>query len=606
MKEKQLSFTQKDSDWKLQSKEIPEEDIREVASIALDQDWTPPMSFPDHYKDASVISIDLETRDPNLMTLGPGWARDDGYIIGYAVSFNDFCGYYPVRHEIGGNMPEKAVHGYIKEMMECDVPKVMHNAQYDLGWLRWAGIEVRGPVYDTMVAAAMLDENRRWYNLNSLAFDYLQERKNERLLKLAAADYGVDAKSEMWKLPARFVGQYAEQDAAVTKRLWDRMQPDLVREEVSSIFELETALTPMLLDMRWRGVRVDEEGSLKAQAALDKREKEILGEIKKETGLNVEPWNAVSISKVFDKLDLSYPRTEKSDAPSFTKQFLASHQHPMAEKIVKLRELNKANTTFITNILKFTHKGRIHAEFHPLRSDDGGTVTGRFSSSNPNLQQIPARDPQIKSIIRGLFLPEDGHKWASFDYASQEPRWLAHYCASISGVHRHPSIDDVVERYQNDDADFHQMVADMAGISRKDAKTVNLGIMYGMGKGKLAAQLDISPEEAGELLDTHREKVPFVKNLADLASKQAEKTGQIRTLLGRRCRFHLWEPRSFGYKKPLPYEEAMKEYGQPLRRAFTYKALNKLIQGSAADQTKKAMADCYKEGLLPMLTVHDE
>jgi DNA polymerase I-like protein with 3'-5' exonuclease and polymerase domains len=130
--------------------------------------------------------------------------------------------------------------------------------------------------------------------------------------------------------------------------------------------------------------------------------------------------------------------------------------------------------------------------------------------------------------------------------------------------------------------------------------------MYGMGKGKLAAQLDISPDEAGELLATHREKVPFVKGLADLASKQAEKTGQIRTILGRRCRFHLWEPRTFGYKKPLPYEDAMKEYGQPLKRAFTYKALNKLIQGSAADQTKKAMADCYSEGLLPMLTVHDE
>ena len=504
-------------------------------------------------------------------------------------------------------MPEKAVHGYIKEMMECDVPKVMHNAQYDLGWLRWAGIEVRGSVYDTMVAAAMLDENRRWYNLNSLAFDYLQERKNEKLLKLAAADYGVDAKSEMWKLPARFVGQYAEQDAAVTKRLWDRMQPDLVREEVSSIFELETALTPMLLDMRWRGVRVDEEGSLKAQAALEAREKEILGEIKKETGLDVEPWNAVSISKVFDKLDLSYPRTEKSDAPSFTKQFLASHQHPMAEKIVKLRELNKANTTFITNILKFTHKGRIHAEFHPLRSDDGGTVTGRFSSSNPNLQQIPARDPQIKSIIRGLFLPEDGHRWASFDYASQEPRWLAHYCASINGVHRHPSIDDVVERYQNDDADFHQMVADMAGISRKDAKTVNLGIMYGMGVNKMAGVLDTTVEDAKELLNEYHEKVPFVRGLATMVSNHASENGQIRTILGRKCRFPLWEPKTFGIHKPLPLEQAIREHGRTsIKRAFTYKALNRLIQGSECRSDKEGDADCYKSRTSSHASVHDE
>tara|TARA_B100001248_G_scaffold89879_1_gene66428 strand:+ start:10960 stop:12930 length:1971 start_codon:yes stop_codon:yes gene_type:complete len=607
MKGKQLSFEEKDTDWELQAKEVPEEDIREVASIALDQDWTPPSSFPEHYRDANVISIDLETRDPNLMTLGPGWARDDGYIIGYAVAFNDFCGYYPIRHEVGGNMPEKAVTGYIKDMMKSDVPKVMHNAQYDLGWLRWAGIEVQGPVYDTMTAAAMLNENRRWYNLNSLAADYLQERKNERLLRLAAADYGVDAKSGMWQLPARFVGQYAEQDASVTRRLWERLQPDLIREEVSSIFDLETELTPMLLNMRWRGVRVDEAGAENARKLLEKREKEIHKWIKDETGLTVEPWNATSLSKAFDKMKVAYPRTEKTDAPSFTKQFLASHEHPLAQQIVRLRELNKANTTFISNILKFTHKGRIHAEFHPLRSDDGGTVTGRFSSSNPNLQQIPARDPEIKSIIRGLFLPEEGEKWGSFDYASQEPRWLAHYCASISGVHRHPSIDDVVEQYQNDDADFHQMVADMAGISRKDAKTVNLGIMYGMGVNKMAGVLDTTVEEAKELLNEYHDKVPFVRGLANMVSNHASENGQIRTILGRKCRFPLWEPKTFGIHKPLPLEEAVREHGRTsIKRAFTYKALNRLIQGSSADQTKKAMIDCYKAGYLPMLQVHDE
>ena len=306
-------------------------------------------------------------------------------------------------------------------------------------------------------------------------------------------------------------------------------------------------------------------------------------------------------------MKVAYPRTEKTDAPSFTKQFLASHEHPLAQQIVRLRELNKANTTFISNILKFTHKGRIHAEFHPLRSDDGGTVTGRFSSSNPNLQQIPARDPEIKSIIRGLFLPEEDEKWGSFDYASQEPRWLAHYCASISGVHRHPSIDDVVEQYQNDDADFHQMVADMAGISRKDAKTVNLGIMYGMGVNKMAGVLDTTVEEAKELLNEYHEKVPFVRGLANMVSNHASENGQIRTILGRKCRFPLWEPKTFGIHKPLPLEEAVREHGRTsIKRAFTYKALNRLIQGSSADQTKKAMIECYKAGYLPMLQVHDE
>ena len=273
---------------------------------------------------------------------------------------------------------------------------------------------------------------------------------------------------------------------------------------------------------------------------------------------------------------------------------------------MRLRETDKADSTFIDTIMRHEHNGRIHTEFHQLRSDDGGTVTGRFSSSNPNLQQIPARDPEIKKLIRGLFIPEEYTEWGSFDYSSQEPRLLVHFAASIKGPNRHDMIDDVVRAYNEGDVDLHQMVADFAGISRKEAKVVNLGIMYGMGKGKLAGQLGITEAQAGELLATHHEKVPFVKGLADLAMQQAAKHGVIRTLLGRRCNFHLWEPRTFGYNKPLPFEEAMKEYGQPLTRAFTYKALNKLIQGSAADQTKKAMADCYAEGLLPMLTVHDE
>jgi len=292
--------------------------------------------------------------------------------------------------------------------------------------------------------------------------------------------------------------------------------------------------------------------------------------------------------------------------PSFTKQWLGAHSHPIAQMIVKLREYDKAESTFIDTILKHEHEGRIHCEFHQLRNDGGGTVTGRFSSSNPNLQQIPARDKEIKKLIRGLFIPEEGTKWGSFDYASQEPRLLVHFAASLGKKVKHPMVDGIVEKFHGGGVDLHQMVADMADITRKEAKTVNLGIMYGMGKAKLAAQLEISEEQAVTLLDTHKEKVPFVKDLAERAAASAAENGQVRTLLGRRCRFHLWEPKGYGYNTPLPYEKAVKMYGTSIRRAFTYKALNKLIQGSAADQTKKAMQDCYAEGLLPMLTVHDE
>ncbi len=569
--------------------------------------WVPPSSFPDLTK-YDRIAIDLETCDPNLTRLGPGWCRDDGYVIGYAVAAGDFVGYFPVRHK-SGNLPEKLVVNWLKKQLATpNIEKVMHNSMYDLGWLRWAGIKVQGPIIDTMIAAPLLNENRLFYNLNSLSKEYLGETKNEKMLRAAAAMYGVDAKSGMWQLDSSFVGRYAEQDAAVTLRLWDRLRVDLQKEECTSIFKLESSLLPVLLDMKQRGVRVDIDKAEQVKKELLTREKILLEEIRSETGVVVEPWVATSVAKAFDALGLKYHRTEKTDAPAFTKQFLANHDHPIAKKIVRLREFNKANTTFVETILEHSHNGRIHCDFNPLRSDEGGTVTGRFSSSNPNLQQIPARDPEIKAMIRGLFIPEDGYKWGSFDYASQEPRWLAHYCAQIKGANRHAQIDEVVEMYKQGKADFHQTVADMAGVSRKEAKTVNLGVMYGMGRKKLAGVLDLTDEEAKELLYKYHERVPFVKGIADMTMNHAADKGIIRTWLGRKCRFDKWEPKSFGFHKALSIEEAIKQYGgkSMIKRAFTYKALNKLIQGSSADQTKKAMVDCHSEGLCPILTVHDE
>jgi DNA polymerase I-like protein with 3'-5' exonuclease and polymerase domains len=583
------------------------QDLKDVAWGKMDSDWSPPSSFPD-LTQYERISIDLETRDPNLLKLGPGWCRNDGYIIGIAVAAGDSSWYFPIKHD-AGNLPRSSVMSWLKKMLATPkIEKVMHNAMYDLGWLRAEGIEVQGKVIDTMIAAPLLNENRRWYNLDSLARDYLSERKDEKMLRSAAEEFGINPKAEMFRLPSRYVGPYAEQDAAVTLRLWERLRADLVKDECTSIFELETSLLPVLLDMKTNGVRVDIDRAEQTKKELSQREKVLLEEVKKETGVSIEPWVATSIAKAFDSVGVKYATTEKSGAPSFTKQFLANHEHPLAKKIVRIRELNKANTTFVETILEHSHNGRIHCDFHSLRSDDGGTVTGRFSSSNPNLQQIPARDPEIKAMIRGLFIPEDGCKWGSFDYASQEPRWLAHYCATLTGPERHPQIDEVVAMYQNGNADFHQMVADMAEIPRKEAKTVNLGIMYGMGKKKLANVLDITEEDATSLLNKYYDRVPFVKGLADMTSRYASERGVIRTWLGRKCRFDMWEPVSYSYNRPLPQEEAMKEYGSKgrIRRAFTYKALNRLIQGSSADQTKKAMAVCYSEGLCPTLTVHDE
>ena len=166
----------------------------------------------------------------------------------------------------------------------------------------------------------------------------------------------------------------------------------------------------MMLDMRAKGVRVDLDKAARVKKDLEGKAKQVHKNIKDKTGVDIQPWASASVQKMFEALNLQYQTTD-AGAPSFTKQYLSSHPHEMCQQLVRLRELDKASSTFVESILRHEHKGRIHCEFHQLRSDDGGTVTGRFSSSNPNLQQIPARDPEIKAAIRGLFIPEEGGKW---------------------------------------------------------------------------------------------------------------------------------------------------------------------------------------------------
>ena len=406
----------------------------------------------------------------------------------------------------------------------------------------------------------------------------------------------------MWKLPSMYVGNYAERDAELTLALWKVMQKELSDQDLGAIFDLETELFPCLVDMRFLGVRVDVEKAHKLKQQLASEEKQLLQKVKTETGIETQIWAARSIAKVFDKLNLPYERTEKTKAPSFTKNFLSSHKHPLVKCITKAREINKAHTTFIDTIIKYEHKGRIHADINQIRSDSGGTVTGRFSYSNPNLQQIPARNKDLGPLIRSLFIPESGCKWGCFDYSQQEPRLVVHYAS----LDQDTSAFSVKDSYLNFDADFHTIVAKMADIPREQAKTINLGLFYGMGKAKLQAELGVSREKAEELFVVYHNKVPFVKNLMKSTSNRAQQRGQIRTLLGRLCRFHLWEPNQFGMHKALPFEQAVQEHGAGIRRAYTYKALNKLIQGSAADMTKKSMLDLYKEGIISHIQIHDE
>ena len=532
-------------------------------------EWVPPVSLPDLKEYKEIVE---------------GWS-----------------GYFPINHEGGGNMDRALTLDWFEEVLHTPATKIFHNAMYDVSWIRSLGFQINGGIVDTLIAASLINENRWGYSLNALGKEYVGMGKNEKILNEAAKDWGVDPKSEMWRLPAPLVGEYAEQDAIVTLKLWHALQHEISKQDLWDVFNMETNLFPCLVDMKFKGVRVDINKAEALKKQLTVTEKDMHRDIKKLAGFDVEIWAAASIAKAFDKEKIPYDRTEKG-APSFTKNFLATHPAELPKLINEAREINKANTTFIETILKHEHNGRIHADINQIRSDQGGTVTGRFSYSNPNLQQIPARHKELGPLIRSLFIPEKDTKWGCFDYSQQEPRLVVHFASLL----KLEGTSTIVDAYKEGSADFHQMIADMAGIERKQAKTINLGIMYGMGKNKLMAELGLLKDAAEKLLKTYNQKAPFVRMLSDAVSRRADDSGKIRTIGGRLCHFDLWEPHGFGIKKPLPHADALREHGPGIKRAFTYKSLNKLIQGSAADMTKQSMLALYNEGIIPHIQIHDE
>ena len=581
-------------------------------------EWFPPDEFPDLSK-YDEISIDLETKDPDLKTKGSSSMRGQGDVVGIAVAVKNWSAYYPIAHESGPNLERKKVLGWFQDVLKTDADKIFHNATYDLCWIHRLGLTVHGTIIDTMIMTSLVDENRFRYDLNSVSQDYTGMGKSESALQDAAKEWGVDAKSEMYKLPAMYVGEYAEKDAEITLALWQELKKQIEYQDLQSIVNLEQEVLPCILDMKIKGVRVSESQVDQLDNQLKKSYDHYIKRIHDDTGIYPEVWAAKSIELVCNKLGIDdFDRTPKTGKPSFTKNYLkkhAGHKHSaVLRAIASARELDKLRNTFLESIKNYVYKGRIHADIHQLRGDFGGTITGRLSYSNPNLQQLP-NYTRLGMGIRSIFMPEEGHRWGCFDYSQQEPRLVVHYALATLGTTGVQSIADKYDlagQHPDDldiqkDADFHSMVSKIADIPRSQAKTINLGLFYGMGRAKLQGQLGVTEEKAKDLLATYHARVPFVKQLIYNTMDRAQKRGWIRTILGRKCRFEMWEPTTFGMHKPQTFEEASLEHGsRNIKRAFTYKALNKLIQGSAADMTKKAMVDLRKEGLLPMIQLHDE
>ena len=626
-------------------------------------------------QDVDTVAIDIETYDPNLKTKGLGAIRKDGFITGVAVATGKDTVYFGLHHsdKTTSKEEEKEFWDQLnkKLLQNPNIIKVFHNAIYDVCWLRSVtGKMLKGRLVDTMVAASVIDENRFKYSLDALSKDYLNDSKYKYDLYEKAAIEGIkDPMSNMHKLSYDLVKVYAKQDVDLTLKLWNLFNKKLDKTLYTkaennkvytcrNIFELETRLFPCLVDMKFKGVRIDTQKLEHLGKRLIRRRDNLLSIIKKHTGLKLQLWAATSIKQLLDNRKITkFEKTPKSGMPKLPKDFLKTHEDRFLRMVSKAREADKAVNTFIEGLKSYIYKGRIHADINQIKGDGGGTVTGRFSMSNPNLQQIPSKG-YIGKKMRELFIPEEGHTWGSFDYSQQEPRIVVHYAIK----HGLSETEDLKERFDDDKADFHQVVADMAKISRKQAKTINLGLFYGMGKGKLQAELNLDKAQAKTLFDTYHRKVPFVKELSDNLIRFAAKHKLIFTLEDRFCRFDKyesvnkrwdnnkrkfqeWDPEAVEIKqsdgkikykgdwitpKLFTREEAwtkfkllfnakskekveqlteeqrqdwFKNYFSP---AFTYKALNRLVQGSAADMTKKAMVLLYEKGIVPHIQIHDE
>ena len=598
-----------------------------------------------------TIAVDIETYDPNLKSKGSGAIRGEGFICGVAVATVNDIAYFPLRHadtDLSLDKQLKLWEVLNEKIFQNDkITKVFHNAMYDVCWIRAVtGMKMKGRIVDTMIAASIIDENRFRYTLDSLSKDYLQDEKYKYDLQEKTLNWSggtvKDPMTNMHRLPASIVKEYAKQDVSLTLRLWNLFNKKLdevlyIKPEDNSkktcrnIFELETKLFPCLVDMKFKGVRIDVQKAKRLGKFLEGRRDKLLNIIKEKTNVDVQIWAAASIKKLLKNQKITdYKTTPKSEMPQLPKDFLRTHKNRFLRFVAKAREYDKAKNTFVDGLLDFVHNDRIHADINQIRSEKGGTVTGRFSMSNPNLQQIPSKG-FIGKKMRELFIPEIGCEWGSFDYSQQEPRIVVHYALKINM----PGTENLKEEFDKDDADFHQIVADMAKIPRKQAKVINLGLFYGMGKTKLQKELNLDENKATKLFQTYHAQVPFVRDLSQRLSKFASKNGLLFTLGDRFCRFDKWETRDKEWDPKInrftevelyaTKEKAMdayrldqmEKYGKYIdpdcehfekhyARAFTYRAFNRLIQGSAADMTKKAMVDLYEKGIVPHIQIHDE
>lgn len=538
----------------------------------------------------TIASVDIETSDPHLKQWGPGSIRKDGYIIGIGI-------YCPEREIASFFRPEDPM---VKQILgDESIVKVLHNGVYDLDWIENGhGIEVRGRCEDTMTRETLLDSYAYSYSLDACCQRRGVEGKNKADTIDAwytANGFKGKAIENLDKVPFDIVGKYCVQDCKATYDLYFAQQPLLEEQNLLKANDIECRLYPLLMDMKRNGIRVD---MSKLFGLMDQFEEEYetgVKEMEQKYGFAPETLSlnsAKDIEKMWraEKLPIEYTATGK---PSFAANVLEDCTHPLAEKIQHLRGLTKT-LAFLNSWVDYAIDGHIHPCFYPAKRDDAGTVTGRWSSGDPNMQQVPARAEKHGEEIRSLFIPEDGCILGAFDYKQIEYRVFIHFAEG-------PGADEARAEFHKHDVDYHWMVQTMMGWATGDkdkdkeyrhiTKNLNFGSIYCMGARSFAkkfkrpllkAHPDADPDNlvplADSLMKMYKKKIPFVDPTCRRIINTGERRGYVRTLSGRRQRMPL-------------------DHG-------SYKLVNYLIQGSAADLLKKGLVDAWDAGVFKVLKLH--
>ena len=612
-----------------------------------DLGWRPPTEFP-NLAAAKMIGLDTETFEPDF-DFGPGWARGRGHIVGYSLSADDGYGnvgkwYFPMRHSVEPeyNLNPEHCLAYAKHVLENpNVPKVGANLKYDMGWFAEEGVFIQGELHDVQYAETLITYDGR-VALGHLAAKYLGEAKNsDRMYQWLAEAYGGSAndkqRANIHRCSPRLAGPYGESDADLPLRILRSQLPQISALELDTVYRMECDLITLLVRMRRAGVTVDLNRAARLYATLGLDLQRLQQILWHDVGFEMSVNSNADIAKAFDKFGLSYKLT-KDDNPSFTKDFLKSVPHPLGDQIIEIRMIEKVRNTFLKAYILERHvNGKVYCSFNALKGEDGGAGTGRFSSSDPNFQNVPIRpgyteekllkkggqfyDPTYVAIgkrVRQCFIPDAGHLcWEKQDLSQIQYRYLAHYAVG-------PGSDRLRETYCNDpETDYHDVTHDTVlantgvDIERRPIKNINFGLIFGMGVKKMGRQLGMEQKKTKLTFDAYHAGAPYAKATMQHFIEEAGRTGMVRTVLGRIGRFDTWEPRREIGDNPedrkiaLPLDRALQMYGNNIQRAGLYKALCVVLQGSEGDHMKMAMWRCMKEGVydyigVPRLTVHDE